>query len=101
VRSSLLAVLERQLIAELLHHPFLQPQSGLLIDRGAVIALAAEAQSPPQLIFGKLLHAHEHAGLAPSAAGPDIHKTVNALPATQVEVSNAEVGPLRNPEHSL
>jgi len=86
---------ESELGAKLFGETALQADDGLLAD---LVLLGEEAVGEPQLVLGEPLHADEQAALGPGAARPLFDEAVNGFPAAQIEVTDAEIGTVRDLE---
>ena len=86
---------ESELSTEVLREPPLQPDHNLVAD---LILRWLEAVGLPKLVFRQALHADKKAALAPFFARPLFDQGIDCLPSAQVEVTDAEIGSIRDVE---
>jgi hypothetical protein len=80
---------ERELVAKLLGHPLLQANGCLKVHAGRPLG---QAQCRSQLVLWQGLHTYQQTATITLAAGPPFHVAGDLFPASQVEVTNAEIG---------
>ncbi len=67
-------------------------------DKGLINAVvtATDSQGSNQLMFRRGLHADQHTGAGSIATHEGVYQIIHMLPTAQVEVADAEVGPVRH-----
>jgi len=62
---------------------------------------STQAEQFAQFVLGPFCHAYQETAVARCTALPMLHQTVEMLPASQVEIADAEIGMLRNSQRLL
>jgi hypothetical protein len=82
-----------QLLAEFLGQFLFQPEGGLVVDFPVAVE---QAHRRPQLLGRRTVHPDQQPAAVTVTAGPAFDELVKLLPAPQVEVADAEIGPIRD-----